>query len=211
MDRYGADTLRVYLLFLGPYDLGGDFRDESIAGAVRFMNRVWRIGTAESLVADTADESRERRRHALIKGITERMEDLRYNTAIALLMSFADELSTEVSAGDARLVDVETLLQLLAPLAPHITEELWEHTGHSGSIHHSRWPSYDASLAAAREVTIAVQVNGKPRATLTVPAATAGSELERQARELPRIRELLDGKTIRRTIVVPDRIVNFVV
>jgi len=211
MDHYGADTLRVYLLFLGPYDLGGDFRDESIAGAVRFMNRVWRIATASSLRADATDDRRERRRHALIKGVTERMEDLRYNTAIALMMSFADELSTDMSAGDVGLVDVETLLQLLAPLAPHVTEELWEHTGHSGSIHHSRWPSYDESLAAAQAVTIAVQVNGKPRATLTVAAGTSGNDLERQARDLPRIRELLDGKTIRRTIVVPDRIVNFVV
>jgi leucyl-tRNA synthetase len=210
MDRYGADTLRVYLLFLGPYDFGGDFRDEGIAGAVRFLHRVWRIGNAETLT-DATDERRERRRHALVKGVTERMEDLRYNTAIALLMSYADEVSAEAAAGTARRVDVETLLQLLAPLAPHLSDELWERTGHTGSIHRSPWPSYDDSLAAAQEVTIAVQVNGKVRDTLRVPAGTSADDLEQRARELPRMRELLDGRTIRKVIAVPDRIVNFVV
>jgi leucyl-tRNA synthetase len=210
MDRYGADTLRVYVLFLGPYEVGGDFRDEGIAGAVRFLNRVWRIGTAESLKDGVDDEARERRRHALVKGVTERMETLRFNTAIALLMSYADELSAEASRGEARRVDVETLLQLLAPLAPHLTEELWEHTGHTGSIHHSHWPEWDESLAAAQAVPISVQINGKPRATLEVPAGTHAEELERQARELPRIRELLDGKAVRKVIAVQDKVVNFV-
>jgi len=211
MDRYGADTLRVYLLFLGPYDMGGDFSDAGIAGAVRFLNRVWRLGTADSLNADTGDEARERRRHALVKQVTERIETLRYNTAIALLMSFADEVNTEVGRGDARLVDVATLLQLLAPLAPYVTEELWERTGHSGSIHRSQWPVHDEALAAAREVAISVQVNGKPRASFNATAGTGADELERQARELPRMRELLDGGSVRRVIVVPDRVVNFVV
>jgi leucyl-tRNA synthetase len=212
MDRYGADTLRVYLLFLGPYDLGGDFRDEGIAGAVRFLNRVWRIGSHGSF-SDGAngDDTRERRRHALVKGVSERMENMRYNTAIALLMSFADELTADAARNDLRRADVETLLQLLAPLAPHLTEELWEQLGHDGSIHRSQWPAYDEALAAAREVTIAVQVNGKPRSTLTVTAGTDAQMLERQARELPRIAELLAGATVRKVVAVPDRIVNFVV
>jgi leucyl-tRNA synthetase len=211
MDRYGADTLRVYLLFLGPYDFGGDFRDEGIAGAVRFLHRVWRIGTTSTLSDGVVDEQRERRRHALIKGVTERMEGLRYNTAIALLMSFADEVSAEASKGRARRVDVETLVQLLAPLAPHMTEELWERTGHTGSIHRSQWPDYDAELATAQEVTIAVQINGKVRDTLHVAAGTSAADLEQRARALPRITELLAGREPRKAIVVPGRIVNFVV
>jgi leucyl-tRNA synthetase len=211
MDRYGADTLRVYLLFLGPYDLGGDFRDEGIAGAVRFLNRTWRAVqacTADSAGAD--DDRRERRRHRLVAQVTERLEELRYNTAIALMMSFVDDLTAEAAAGTARRADAETLLQLLAPFAPHLTEELWERTGHSGSIHHSRWPSFDASLAAAQQVTVAVQVNGRRRAELTVGAGLAAGELERQALDLPRVRELLGGATPRKVIVVPDRIVNIV-
>ncbi|HEV7680233.1 MAG TPA: leucine--tRNA ligase [Candidatus Dormibacteraeota bacterium] len=210
MDTYGADTLRVYLLFLGPYEQGGDFRDEGISGAVRFLSRVWRIATADTLT-DAADDRRERRRHALVKAITERMGGLRFNTAIALLMTYVDELTGDAAAGGVRRVDVETLLQLLAPLAPHITEELWERTGHTGSIHRSQWPGYDPSLAAAQEVTIAVQINGKVRDTLHVPVGMSPSELEGLAKRLPRIQELLAEKPIRKAIVVPERIVNFVV
>jgi leucyl-tRNA synthetase len=209
MDRHGADALRVYLLFLGPYDLGGDFRDEGMVGAVRFLNRVWRATQACSVV-DAGDEQRERRRHRLISQVTERMGDLRFNTAIALMMSFADEVNGEATAGRGRVVDAETLLQLLAPLAPHLTEELWERTGHSGSVHHSRWPSFDPALAAAQEVTLAVQVNGKKRAELHVAAGTSAAELEQLALALPRIAEVLDGARPRKVIVVQDRIVNIV-
>jgi leucyl-tRNA synthetase len=210
MDRYGADTLRVYLLFLGPYDLGGDFRDEGIAGAVRFLNRVWRA-TQAATADDADDEQRERRRHRVVAQVSERMEDLRYNTAIALLMTFAEELNAEAGAGRGRRVDAETLLQLLAPLAPHLTEELWERTGHQGSIHHSRWPAFDPELAAAQQVTVAIQVNGKKRAEMVVPAGTPGEELERLALALPRVQEVLAGRTPRRVVTVPDRIVNIVV
>jgi len=209
MDRYGADTLRVYELFLGPYEMGGDFRDEGIAGAVRFLNRVWRA-TQACTVVDAGDEQRERRRHRFVAQVTERLEELRFNTAIALMMSFADELNGEATAGRGRVVDAETLLQLLAPLAPHLTEELWERTGHSGSVHHSRWPSFDPALAAAREVTVAVQVNGKKRAELHVAAGTSATELEQLALALPRIVEILDGARPRKVVVVQDRIVNIV-
>jgi leucyl-tRNA synthetase len=209
MDRYGADTLRVYELFLGPYELGGDFRDEGIAGVVRFLNRVWRAVPAATSKDD--DDQRERRRHRFVEQVTERLQDLRFNTAIALMMSFADELSTDAAGGRARRVDAETLLQVLAPLAPHITEELWERTGHTGSIHRSAWPAFDPALAAAQEVTVAVQVNGKKRAELRVAAGTSASELERNALALPRIADMLGGAQPRKVIVVPDRIVNVVV
>jgi len=208
MDRYGADTLRVYLLFLGPYDLGGDFRDEGIAGAVRFLNRVWRASNAATS-DDTSDDHRERRRHRLIAQVTERMEELRYNTAIALMMSFVDEVTGEATARTARRIDAETLLQLLAPLAPHITEELWERLGHQSSIHHSPWPTFDPALAAAQEVTIAIQINGKRRAELTVPAGLESDELQSRALAHPRIADQLAGEP-RKVIVVPNRIVNIV-
>jgi leucyl-tRNA synthetase len=209
MDRHGADTLRVYLLFLGPYDLGGDFRDEGIAGAVRFLHRVWRASNAATS-PDTSDDHRERRRHRLVAQVTERMEELRYNTAIALMMSFVDDLTGEATAGTARRIDAETLLQLLAPLAPHITEELWERLGHQSSIHHSPWPTFDPALAAAQEVTIAIQINGKRRAELTVRAGMPSDELQSRAEAHPRIAEQLAGQSPRKVIVVPDRIVNIV-
>ncbi|TMC49486.1 MAG: leucine--tRNA ligase [Chloroflexi bacterium] len=208
LDRYGADTIRLYLMFLGPYSQGGDFRDDGVSGITRFLARVWR--SALLAAGDGTDESRERRRHRLIAGVQERYEQLRYNTAIALMMEFADALDEEAAAGTARRRDAETLMQLLAPLAPHITEELWERTGHRGSIHDGHWPEHDPELAAAAEVTIAVQINGKLRTTMRVPAGTPADELEQRALALPRITELLDGRQPRKVIVVVDRIVNVV-
>jgi leucyl-tRNA synthetase len=157
------------------------------------------------------DAGRERRRHRLIADVGERYADLRYNTAIAFLMEFADALAREAAEGTARRVDAETLLQLLAPLAPHITEELWERTGHRGSIHDSRWPEHDPALAAAQQVTVVAQVNGRVRDQMQVEAGLDPAELERRARALPRIAALLEGREVRRVVAVPDRLVNFVV
>ena len=128
---------------------------------------------------------------------------------LSALLREVDNHPVELAGQVRRQLD--DVLELLAPLAPHQTEELWERIGHSSSIHHSRWPGWDESLAAAQQVTVAVQVNGKPRGTFEVPAGTPKDELERRARELPRIRELLEGQTIRKVVAVPDRIVNFVV
>jgi len=205
----GADTLRLYLMFLGPYSEGGDFSDKGIRGISRFLERVWRaaqMATAE----DSADEARERRRHQLIARVEERFAELQYNTAIAFLMEFSHELDAEAQAGRGRRVDAETLLQLLAPFAPHITEELWERTGHGTSIHDSGWPQWDPELAAAQQVTVVVQVNSKKRATMSVPAGLSRSELEERARTEPRIVEILAGATPRTVVVVPDKIVNIV-
>jgi leucyl-tRNA synthetase len=132
-------------MFLGPYSEGGDFRDDGIRGVSRFLDRVWRATqqTSGQGQAEAHDLGRERRRHRLIARVGERYA--RYNTAIAFLMEFSDALAREAAAGTARAVDAETLLQLLAPLAPHITEELWERAGHQGSMHESRWPSHAPS------------------------------------------------------------------
>ncbi|HEX6491927.1 MAG TPA: class I tRNA ligase family protein, partial [Candidatus Dormibacteraeota bacterium] len=208
LDRHGADTLRVYLMFLGPYTEGGDFRDDGIRGVSRFLERVWRA--TQQAQADDQDIERERRRHRLIAHVGDRYADLSYNTAIAFLMEFARALDHEASEGSARRVDAETLLQLLAPLAPHITEELWERLGHRVSIHDSGWPEHDPELVAAQKVTVVVQVNGKVRDHVEVDAGLDKAELERQARELPKIAALLEGKQVRKVIVVPDRLVNFV-
>jgi leucyl-tRNA synthetase len=208
-DRYGADAMRLFLLFLGPYQLGGEFNDQGIAGITRFLNRVWRA-TQLATADNGADEARERRRHQLIARVDERVADLQYNTAIAFLMEFSSALLREAEAGRGRRVDAETLLKLLAPLAPHITDELWERTGHTGSIHDSGWPEYDAGLAAALEVTIGVQVDGKIRASFRVPAGLSSEELEQRALALPRVAEFLGDRQPGRVVVVPDRIVNIV-
>jgi leucyl-tRNA synthetase len=212
LELHGADALRLYLMFMGPYAEGGDFRDEGIVGITRFLERTWRACQLATLDAPAlADKARERRRHRLIAQVDQRIEGLAYNTAIAMLMEFSRELSREASAGNGRRVDALTLLQLLAPFAPHIADELWERVGQDGSIHDASWPDFDPELAAATVVTIAVTVNGRRRATFESPAGTPVTELEQQAVALPRITELLAGRKPTRIVSVPDRIVNIVV
>ena len=210
IEKYGADTFRLYLMFLGPYTAGGDFRDEGIVGVTRFLHRVWHA-TQLATDRDAADEVRERRRHRLIGGVDEDIAGLHFNTAIAQLMEFSHDLDREATAGRGRRIDAETLLLCLAPFAPHITEELWQRTGHDESVHtRGGWPEHDAALAARQEVEVAVQVNGKLRGTMTVAAGTPQAELRQRALELPRIVELLDGAEPRKVIAVVDRVVNVV-
>jgi len=206
IERYGADVFRLYLMFLGPYTMGGDFRDAGIVGMTRFIEKVWRCAHVAA-GSDDYDEERERRRHRTIAKVDDDISELRYNTAIATLMEFARDLDHE-GAG-ARPSDVKILLQLLAPFAPYVTEELWERTGGAGSIHDSVWPDFDVELAAALQVTVALQVNGKVRATLEVDAGTDEETLRKLALEHPRITAAINGEP-RRVIAVVDKIVNVV-
>jgi leucyl-tRNA synthetase len=211
IETYGADTFRLYLMFLGPYTAGGDFRDEGIVGVTRFLHRVWRA-TQTASTDDADDEVRERRRHRLIGGVDEDIAGLHFNTAIAQLMEFARDLAQEADEGRGRRLDAEALLLCLAPFAPHITEELWQRTGHEGSVHQrGGWPEHDPALAARLEVEVAVQINGKLRGTLTVPAGTGEDDLRQRALELPRIAASLGGAEPRKVVVVVDRVVNVVV
>jgi leucyl-tRNA synthetase len=210
IDRFGADAFRLYLMFLGPYTAGGDFRDDGITGLTRFLHRVWRA-TQNATATDGDDDVRERRRHRLMGGVDEDIAGLHFNTAIAQLMEFARDLDREATEGRGRRVDAETLLLCLAPFAPHITEELWMRTGHDESVHaRGGWPEHDPALAARQEVEIAVQINGKLRGTITVPAGTPEDELRQRALELPRVAEQLAGAEPRKVVVVVDRVVNVV-
>ena len=209
--RYGADTLRLFLVYIGPYTEGGDWSDAGIRGITRFLNRVWRVTqAAASQDGGDPDGRREKRRHRLLADVDERIADLRYNTAVSALMEFSNALEDEANAGTARRIDAETLLQLLAPLAPHIADELWERTGHQGSIHDVVWPQADMDLAAPDEVVIPVSIDGKRRDEFRVPAGTAMDELERRALELPRVAQLLGGRPPRKVVAVVDKIVNIV-
>ncbi len=205
--QYGADAFRLYLMFLGPFLDGGDWRDDGMRGMTRFLDRVY--GVVDN-VSDTAEEPQEmlRRRHRLIDRVDREISNLRYNTAIALLMEFSRDLSREerVHPSDAR-----TLLTLLAPFAPYSTEELWHVLGETESIHRAHWPVADPELAREQEVTVAVQINGKVREQLHVAAGTSQADLQEAALALPRIQELLAGGAPKRIVVVQDRIVNIVV
>lgn len=139
------------------------------------------------------------------------IDELRYNSAIAALMEFAREVDREAAIGRGRRRDALALIQHLAPFAPHVAEELWERLGQSGSVHATRWPDVDPHLAAEQTVTIAIQINGRLRGSIEVPAGTSADELQAQALSLPRVHTLLDGRQPRKVIAVVDRVVNVVV
>lgn len=205
--QYGADAFRLYLMFLGPFLDGGDWRDDGMRGMTRFLDRVFSV---VANVQDTVVESQEilRRRHSLIARVDKEISNLRYNTAIALLMEFTRDLSHEKSVHPQ---DARTLLVLLAPFAPYSSEELWHELGEKQSIHRSQWPVADMELAREQDVTVAVQINGKVREQMIVASGTPENALQEAALALPRIRDLLaDGKP-KRIVVVQDKIVNIVV
>jgi leucyl-tRNA synthetase len=210
MARYGADTLRLHIMFLGPFLEGGEWNERGMLGQARFLERVWR-GVLGATSDDLGDPTRERRRHRTIAAVEAAIESLHYNTAIAALHELARAIDEEAREGTARRVDARALVELLAPFAPHIADELWERLGESGTVHRGSWPEHDPALAASPRVTIAVQVNGRLRTTFECDAGTPASELERLALDQPRVVELLGGRPPRKVIAVPDRIVNLVI
>ncbi len=210
IEEFGADTFRLYLMFLGPFSEGGDYRDEGIQGPFGFLHRLHDTVTSAAHEDGEADPDVERKLHQTIKQVTEQIPNLHYNTAIAALMEY---LNT-VRSGGRRAVraEVESLVVLLAPFAPHLAEELWERLGHDASLFQgSNWPVYDPDKAHEDIVRIAVQVNGKLRGTVEVPAGTSQEDAETAAREQENIARHLEGATIRRVVFIPDKLLNFVV
>ena len=206
LDQWGADAFRTYLMFLGPFEEGGDFRDAGISGVRRFLDRLW-ASVQECRTDEPSDAAVLRKLHQTIRKVTEDTERLAYNTAIAAMMEYMNALR----AGERvpRRDEVEPLVQLVAPYAPHIAEELWEQLGHDASIFDSAWPAFDAALAAEDEVEIAVQVNGKTRGRVRLareadePAALAA------ALAVPAIAKFVTG-TPRKVVFVPGRLLNVV-
>lgn len=207
IEQYGADVFRMYMMFLGPYTEGGDFRDEGIAGVQRFLEGVWRLVRQFDSNAQASDVLR-RCVHRTIAKVQEDLEELRYNTAIAALMSLTNDIRRH---GPADRWVLESLLIMVAPFAPHLAEELWEALGHRTSIFDARWPAYDPAALVEEVVELAVQVNGKVRGRLRVARDAGEQEIVRAAQELPSVRAHLEGKTIRKQVVVPGRLVSFVV
>jgi leucyl-tRNA synthetase len=214
--KYGADALRTYLLFLGPFNQGGDFRDSGIDGMSRFLKRVWKLLSLGKSVKGEGERTGERLKmmHETIKGVTEDMENLRFNTSIAKLMIYYNFLSKQDSLTKE---EIEVYLKLLAPFAPHMTEELYQGLGTRDlglgfhSIHTSNWPTYDEKYLKEDKVTIAVQVNGKLRSTLEVSMADKANKelLEKMAREDEHVKKFIT-EGVKKVILVPGKILNFV-
>jgi leucyl-tRNA synthetase len=209
IQKWGADTFRMYLMFLGPFLEGGDFRDEGITGIRRFLEKVWALAHD---VAEGADAplppSVEQKLHQTIRKVTADAEALAYNTAIAAMMEYVNEIR---SADGASRKALEPLLVMLAPFAPHLAEELWAKLGHKESILGAQWPSFDAAKAAAGEVEIAVQVNGKLRGRLTVPRGMSEQDVKVRALGDESVKKFVDGKPFKKVVYVQDRLLNLVV
>jgi len=221
VSKYGADTVRCYLMFMGPFDQGGTFKPENLEGVWRFLNRFWTLAT-DSWVEGSAStketpESKaiERLRHKTIKRVTEDMKTFHFNTALAALMECNNALIKQQNEPVARSAAyrraLETMMQLLAPLAPHITEELWHVTGHNDSIHDSVWPVYDEALTLDETFTLVVQVNGKVRDRVEVSSAISEAEARQIAISNQKAAAFIGDNTIQKIVYVPGKLVNIVV
>jgi leucyl-tRNA synthetase len=213
--RYGADALRLYEMAMGPLDTGRPWRAGDIAGVYRFLQRLWRSmideATGQVRVHDRPlDYQSLAHLHRTIAIVRKDFEELRFNTAIARLIELAGRAGRLAAGGGLPRAMAEPLVLMVAPLAPHIAEELWSRLGHSGSLAHTAFPEADAELAAEETLTIPVQVNGKTRFTIVVNAGDGQQKTERRLRAHPAFAQHTTGLTIQRLVIVPGKIVNIV-
>ena len=220
-DRYGSDTVRAFLMFIGPWDQGGPWNPSGIEGIHRWLARVWGAalpsnGTVASIGAEGPELERALRRatHATIAEVTEDYEAFHFNTAIARLMELTNAIvkarESGLAGGEPYADAVDTLVLLLAPVAPHIAEELWARRGHDYSVHQAPWPVADPALAAAETIELPVQVDGKLRDRLVVTPDTPAEEIERMALTSEHVQRYLGGRTPARVVQIPGRLVNVV-
>ncbi|TVP53656.1 MAG: leucine--tRNA ligase [Gemmatimonadales bacterium] len=212
IEEYGADTFRLYLMFLGPFEEGGDYRDLGIQGPFGFLKRLWET-VVDDLDPDpeaAPDPDVERKLHQTIEQVTRQLPELQYNTSIAAMMEY---LNAVRSGGRTPVrAEVDPLVVLVAPFAPHIAEELWSRLGHSGSLWDAApWPDFDPETMAEDTITLAVQVNGKVRGTVELPAGASQEAALAAARDEPNVARHLAEVELRRVIHVPDRLLNLVV
>ncbi len=211
LEEWGADTFRTYLMFLGPYQEGGDFRDLGLQGPYGFLSRLYDTVVPASALGDAEPQGAvEQKLHATIRKVTEDISALRYNTAIAAMMEYLNVVRE--GGRSANRAEVEPLVALVAPFAPHLAEELWQELGHATSLFEQpTWPSYDPAKATSDTVELVVQVNGKVRARLAVARGIAQDDALAAARSDENVARFLADTTTRKVIYVPDRLLNIVV
>lgn len=206
--KFGADTLRLYLMFLGPFKQGGDFYDTGIEGMYRFIKRVWVLANSRDLTDKTSEEGL-KMTHKTIKKVTEDIEHLRYNTAIAALMEFYNFLSKQQSVSKE---EVKTFILLISPFSPHVCEELWSLLGEKGSVHKASWPEFKTEHLKEKTTNVIVQVNGKTRDVLAVHSGEISDKqkIEDTAKASHKVQKHLNNRPIRNVVYVPGKILNFV-
>ena len=212
VESHGADTLRLYEMFMGPLDASIAWSTNGLDGARRFLDRVWRLyinddGTVNDKITESPDTRLEKTYHQTVKKVTEDLEALHFNTAISQMMVFINEA---YKADILPIQYMEGFVKLLSPICPHIGEELWSRLGHNETIAYASWPAYDESKLVDNEIEIVIQINGKMRAKVQVPADITKEEMEKIVMENSRVQEQIDGKTIRKVIAIPGKLVNIV-
>jgi leucyl-tRNA synthetase len=216
IEEWGADAFRTYLMFLGPYQEGGDFRDQGMSGPYGFINRLWDTIVRDPLGHEPVSGDLERKLHATIRKVTDDIAALSYNTAIAAMMEYLN--AVREGGRQASRAEVEPLVVLVAPFAPHVAEELWQRLGHERPLFQRqtadgnpvRWPEYDPDRATADTVEFVVQVNGKLRARMPMPRGITEDDARQAALADENVRRQLHGKEIRKVVFVPDRLLNLV-
>jgi leucyl-tRNA synthetase len=205
--EYGADTLRTYLMFSGPFEEGGDWQDRGIVGVKRFMDKIYQLkDRAKEEIKETVEIKR--LINKTIKKVTEDMENLSYNTVVSSLMISTNEM---LKQNQISRFSFEIILKMLAPFAPYLSEEIWHQLGNKNSIHNQKWPSYNSNLIKEKKLTLIVQVNGKMRDQFEAEAGISRDVAEKKALSREKIKNWLIGKKIKRIIFVPDKIINIVV
>jgi len=213
MDQFGVDAVRLYEMFMGPLEAMKPWSTRGVEGITRFLDRVWRLmvneggGLSRTVIEGEPSLGQRRLLHQTIKKVTEDLDELRFNTAIAQMMVFTNEMTKLVKRPRALL---EPFVLLLSPFAPHIAEELWERLGKGPSVAKQPWPQYDPALVASERLTIPIQVNGKLRSKIEVPANSSEEQVVRLARQDAKLAEWLQGKQPRKVIYVEKKLVNFV-
>ncbi len=205
IEEFGADTLRLYILFIGDYEQSTPWNPSGVKGARRFLDKLARL---EDKLTDEANDNYQTELHKTIKAVGNDMENVKFNTAIAKLMSLVNVLSKEKTVNKT---DFETVLKIVYPFAPHICEELWERLGHKEDMVYASWPKYDESKLIASTIEIVVSINGKVRDKIVIAVDTPKDDVLALAKQAEKIIPLLEGKTIRKEIYVPNKLVNLVV
>ena len=209
VNRYGADAFRLYLLSMGPFAEGGDFRETGVNGPQRFLVHIFTLlerfleeGSSQEPVALA------RLRHRCIRDVTRDTPELKYNTSIAAMMTFVKQL--QATPSPLPRAALETLALLLAPFCPHAAEEIWARLGNPYSVHQQPWPEIDPQMLVQDQVVVVISINGKKRDQMSVAPGLPSSELQSRALASGRIQHLLEGRTPSKVFVVPDRQVNLV-
>ncbi len=205
--EHGADVLRLYEMFMGEFELPKPWDARAIEGCTRFLKRVWRLVEEFDESKAPAGDPQLRLRHKTIKKVTGDLDRMAFNTAVAAMMEYLNRLQS----GGATREDLLTLIKLLGPFAPHLGDEAWEKLGQAGFLLQASWPSYDEALTIDAVVTLGVQVNGKLRGDVQVARDAPEAEVREKAMAVPNVAKHLEGKTVRKVIVVPGKIVNIVV